>query len=140
MALAAVLPPVFTLIALTFGLLFWMGATRRDAIAKGETRLKDIALGQSAWPQRQTQIGRAFQNQLELPVLFYVLVGLAIVTQKADLLFVCLSWAFVLARLVHAYVHVTDNHVLRRFQAYVAGVFVLMAMWAIFALRIVGDF
>ncbi len=140
MPLAAVLLPVFTLIALTFGLLFWTGATRREAIAKGETKLGDIALGQSAWPQRQTQIGRAFQNQLELPVLFYVLVGLAIVTQKADLLFVGLSWAFVVACLLHAYVHVTDNHVMRRFQAFLAGVSVLVTMWAIFALRIIGGF
>ena len=138
MPLAAVLLPVFVLIALTFGLMFWMGATRRDALVKGETKLSDIALGQPAWPQRQMQIGRAFQNQLELPVLFYVLVGLALVTQKADLLFVGLSWAFVLARLAHAYVHVTDNHVPRRFQTYLAGVVSLIAMWAIFAIRVIG--
>jgi len=140
MPLAAVLLPVFVLIALTFGLLFWMGASRRDALVSGETRLQDVALGQPAWPQRQTQISRAFQNQLELPVLFYVLVGLAIVTQKADLLFVCLSWAFVLSRLAHAYVHVTDNHVPRRFQTYLAGLAALMALWAIFAIRVIGGF
>ena len=140
MPLAAVLLPVFTLIALTFGLLFWMGASRRDAVARGETRIKDIALGQPAWPRRQMQIGRAFQNQLELPVLFYVLVALSLVTQMADLLFVAMSWAFVVSRLAHAYVHVTDNHVMRRFKAYLVGVLVLMAMWAIFAARVIGGF
>ena len=138
MSHAAVLLPVFVQIALTFALLFWMGKERQGAIAKGETRIDDIALGQSAWPQLPTQIARAFHNQLETPVLFYVLVALAMVTQKADLLFVLMAWAFVLARLAHAYVHVTSNHVMLRFKAYGAGLFALIAMWAIFAVRIVA--
>ena len=140
MSPAAVLVPVFVQVALTFALLFWMGKERQGAIAKGETRIDDIALGQSAWPQRATQIARAFHNQLEMPVLFYVLVALAMVTQKADLLFVLMSWAFVLARLAHAYVHVTRNHVMLRFKAYGAGLFALIAMWAIFAVRIVAGY
>ena len=138
MSHAAVLLPVFVQIALTFALLFWMGKERQGAIAKGETRIDDIALGQSAWPQRPTQIARSFHNQLETPVLFYVLVALAMVTQKADLLFVLMAWAFVLARLAHAWVHVTSNHVMLRFKAYGAGLFALIAMWAIFAVRIVA--
>ena len=69
-----------------------------------------------------------------------MLVALALVTQMADLLFVAMSWAFVVSRLAHAYVHVTDNHVMRRFKAYLVGVLVLMAMWAIFAARVIGGF
>ena len=137
---AAVLAPVFVQIALTFALLFWMGKARRGAIDRGEVWMENIALGQSAWPERATQIARAFHNQLEMPVLFYVLVALVMVTQKADLLFVLMAWAFVLARLAHAYVHVTSNHVILRFKAYGAGLFVLMGMWAIFAVRIIGKF
>jgi len=138
MSHAAVLLPVFVQVALTFGLLFWMGKERQGAIAKGETQMENIALGQSAWPERATQIARAFHNQLETPVLFYVLVALSLSTQKADLLFVLMSWAFVLARLAHAFVHVTSNHVMLRFKAYGAGLFVLIAMWSIFAVRIVA--
>jgi hypothetical protein len=140
MSHAAVLLPVFVQVALTFALLFWMGSVRRQAISKGETQIGDIALGQPGWPERPTQIARAFHNQLETPQLFYVLVALAMVTQKADLLFVVMAWAFVLARLAHAYVHVTSNDVYLRFKAYGAGLFVLMGMWAIFAIRIMGKF
>ncbi len=140
MSHAAVLIPVFVQIALTFALLFWMGKERQGAIARGEVWMENIALGQSAWPERATQIARAFHNQLETPVLFYVLVALALSTQKADLLFVLMAWAFVLARLAHADVHVTSNHVILRFKAYGAGLFVLMGMWAIFAVRIIGKF
>jgi hypothetical protein len=140
MSISAILLPVFVQVALTFALLFWMGSVRRHAVANGETRIDDIALGQPAWPQRPTQIARAFHNQLETPLLFYLLVVLAMVTQKADLLFVAMAWAFVLARLAHAYVHVTSNEVYLRFKAYGAGLFVLIAMWAIFAVRILGGF
>ena len=140
MSPAAVLLPVFVQVALTFALLFWMGSARRKAIFKGETRIGDIALGQPGWPERPTQIARAFHNQLETPQLFYLLVVLAMVTQKADLLFVVMAWAFVLARLAHAYIHVTSNEIYLRFKAYGAGLFVLVAMWAIFAVRVLGGF
>jgi hypothetical protein len=45
-----------------------------------EVRTSDIALGQPAWPRRLTQIDRAYHNQFELPLLFYALVCLVIVT------------------------------------------------------------
>ena len=73
-------------------------------------------------------------------MLFYVLTALAIITQKADLLFVIMAWLFVLTRLAHAYVHVTSNHMNLRFKAFLAAVAVLMTMWTIFAVRVLGGF
>lgn len=128
--------PVFVQIALTFALLVAMGRVRAGAARRGEVKLKDIALGQRAWPDRVTQISNAFHNQLELPVLFYVLVAFVIITRTGNDLLLALAWAFVASRLVHAWIHVTRNNVIRRFSVYLAGVVVLMAMWAIFALRI----
>ena len=68
--------PVFIQVALTFALLFRLGPARVAAVRRGEVKLKDIALGQNAWPDHITQLSRSFQNQFELPVLLYVLVGL----------------------------------------------------------------
>ncbi len=85
----------------------------------------------------QTQkVSNAFQNQFELPVLFYVLVILALFTRKADLAFVVLSWVFVVTRCVHAAIHTGPNIVLRRGLAYGAGGIVLVGMWAIFTVRV----
>ena len=47
-----------------------------------------------------------------------------------------LAWLFVLSRLVHAYIHTGTNYVRHRFNAFAAGVFILLAMWTIFAVRI----
>ncbi len=98
--------------------------------------MRDIALGERAWPPKVTQVANAFHNQFETPVLFYALVVLALITRQADLLFVVMAWLFVAARLVHAYIHTTSNLVIRRFQAFLAGTVVLMLMWLIFAVRI----
>ena len=136
MTLPAILAPVFIQVALTFGLLFWTGRARFAAVRAKEVRAGEIALGQRNWPANVQQIANAYQNQLEIPALFYVLVILAILARKADILFVVLSWAFVATRLVHAWVHTTSNHVLRRFQAFLAGVCILMLMWFIFAARV----
>ena len=88
------------------------------------------------WPKRETQIANAYHNQLELPVLFYVLTILAIVTRHADLPFVVLAWIFVASRLVHAYIHVTNNDVNRRGPSFGLGALVLTIMWLIFMICI----
>ncbi len=136
MSIAAVLMPVFVLIALTFALHYWMGYVRVSHVQRGEVQIRDIALGERNWPPRAIQLANAFHNQLELPVLFYVLVAFALFTRKADILFVAMSWLFVLLRLAHAYVFTTTNRVTRRFQFHFAATVVLTLMWLIFALRI----
>lgn len=136
MTIQAVLLPLFVQIALTFGLMLWMGVSRVGSIQRGQVRPDDIALRQQNWTPRTTQIANAFHNQLELPVLFYVLVILAWMTRDADLLFVVLSWVFVAFRLWHAYEHITANHVRRRALIFFGCAGTLMAMWIIFAIRV----
>ena len=136
MSIQAVLLPLFVQVALTFVLLFWMGFARASAIKRKETRIANIALGQMNWAPRVQQLSNCYASQFQVPVLFYVLVILAIITRHADLLFVVLAWLFVLARLVHAYIHTGTNYVPHRFNAFLAGVVILLAMWLIFAARI----
>ena len=136
MSIQAVLLPVFVLVGLTFGLLLWMAGARREALVGGEAKIKDIVLGQPNWPARATQIGNCFSNQFEMPLLFYVLIALALPLRHADLVIVMLSWVFVVTRFVHAGIFVSSNDLGRRSMAWLAGVLVLLAMWVYFALRI----
>src|SRR6266550_7109881 len=133
MTIQMVLAPLFVQVALTFGLLFWMAYARTSSVSRGETKMRDIALGQSAWPAKATQISNCYDSQFQIPVLFYVLVILAWITRQADLLFVVMAWIFVLSRLAHAYIHTTSNHVPTRFRAFAFGMLVLLLMWIIFA-------
>ena len=136
MSVPSVLLPVFVLIGLTFALLLGMAGARRGALVGGQTKIRDIVLGQPGWPTRATQIGNCFKNQFELPVLFYILIAIALPLRHADLIIVMLSWVFVITRLVHAGIFVTSNDLNRRSLAWFAGVLVLFAMWIYFALRI----
>ena len=135
MSVQMVLLPVFVLVGLTFALLLWMATARTRALTGKETRLKDIALGQQNWPERATQIGNCFSNQFELPVLFYILIALALPLRHADLVIVLLSWVFVVTRFAHAGIFVTSNNVQQRSLAWFAGVLVLFAMWLYFVLK-----
>ena len=135
MSIQSVLLPVFVQVALTFVLMYAMAYTRVSAIRRGEVKVRDTALGQPAWPEQATKIGNCYHNQLQLPVLFYVLVAFVLILRKADLLFVIMAWVFVLLRIAHAYVHVTSNYVPRRFYMFAAGSIVLLLMWIVFAAR-----
>ena len=136
MTIDFVLLPLFVQVGLTFFLLFWMGTVRVGALRRREVAMADVALRQPSWPERPTRIANAFHNQLELPLLFYVLVILALFTRKADTFFVVLAWMFVTARLVHAAIHVSGNDVRRRFFAFLVGAIILLIMWIVFTLRI----
>jgi hypothetical protein len=136
MSLRFVIAPLFVQVALTFVLLFATGMMRRRALLDGEVKPKDIALREPNWPKRVAQFANAYQNQLELPILFYVLTILELITRQADILFVLLSWVFVALRVMQAYIHVTNNRVMRRGMTFGAGALVLLVMWIAFGLRL----
>lgn len=135
MSVQAVLLPVFVLVGLAFALLMGMAVARTRSLRSGETRFEDIALREPNWSARATQIANCFSNQFEVPVLFYILIALALPLRHADLVIVVLSWVFVITRFVHAGIFVTSNNVPQRGLAWFAGVVVLLVMWIYFALR-----
>lgn len=138
MSIQSVLLPVFVQVALTIALGILMGSRRFAAVRAGQVQVADISMGQRAWPASPQQAANAFQNQFELPILFYALVAFALATAKADLLFVVLSWVFVLTRLGHAYVYATANDLMTRFRLFMVGAATLLVMWIVFAARILA--
>jgi hypothetical protein len=136
MSVQMVLLPVFVLVGLAFFLLLSMVTARTGALKRRETSLKDIALGQPNYPARVKQIGDCFSNQFEIPVLFYILIAIALPLRHADLFIVLMSWVFVVLRFLHAGVFVTSNNVRQRSMVWFSGVLVLLAMWIYFALKI----
>src|ERR1700720_3431021 len=136
MSAEMVLLPVFVLVGHTFVLLLARAGARRNELVSRETRVKDYVLRQPNWRVRAAQMGNCFKNQFELPILFYILIAIALPLRHADYLIVLLSWVFVVTRLVHAGIFVTSNDLNRRSLAWFAGVLVLCVMWIYFALRI----
>src|SRR5450755_4469863 len=98
MSIQAILLPLFVEVTLTLCLLLWLAELRRRDFKSGTVRPSQIALREPNWPARTQQVAYSFSNQFELPVLFYVLTILEIITRHADLIFVVLAWIFVLMR------------------------------------------
>jgi hypothetical protein len=133
---AAMIAPVFVHVVLVVALVIVTGRGRVAAVQAGEVRLKDIALDSSKWPARLRKLGNNYQNQFELPVLFYAAVALLVATGLADGVSLILAWGFVASRLVHSFIQVGTNDVVHRFYAFAAGLAALAALWLWLAMRL----
>ena len=122
--------------ALALGLLWYLGTIRVPMIMRGEIKIRDMALSREPWPEREKKVSNAFDNQFQLPVLFYAacIVAMFIGPTWFDLV---LAWAFVVTRYIHAVVHVTDNNVIRRFWAYTIGLAVLTLFWLALIIQLI---
>jgi len=127
---------VFAQVVLTIGILLLMGRERVPKVMSGEIKIRDIAVERDAYPIRARLLSNNFDNQFQLPVLFYVAALLALWAGGVGWVDVLLSVAFVFTRYVHAAIHVTTNNVYRRFSAYTAGLLLLSALWTWLMLRI----
>jgi hypothetical protein len=107
----------------------------RSAV-KGETKLKDIALDSSSWPDGIKKFGNNFDNQFQVPTLWYAVSALSVAAGKLDWVLVALSWVFVATRAAHSYIHTGSNDVPLRMRAFLAGFTVVVLMWLWFALRV----
>src|ERR1041385_4435041 len=128
MPIQLVLLPLFVQVALTFVLWFWMAYHRTTMIRARVVHPRDIALREPNWPPHVLKVANAAHNQLEIPMLFYVLTILAIMAHKADVLFVVLAWLFVVSRIGHACIHVTSNRISKRGPAFGIGLLILAIM------------
>jgi hypothetical protein len=132
----SILFPVIGQMILTFVLLLWMGYLRNGAIKNREVAFSDIAIDTSRWPDNVRKVANCYSNQFELPVIFYVLCLMALMTAKADFLMVVLAWAFVATRIVHALIQTGSNVVLHRGGAFAIGMIILMVMTGILLVRL----
>ena len=119
MTVQMVLLPAFVQVGLTLFLLLWAARARGNAPARGETRGDN-----------------RFADEFGLPVLFYVLIAIALPLRRVDLVLVMLSWVFVVTRFAHAGILAASDNGRTRSLAWYAGVLVLFAMWVYFALKI----
>lgn len=140
--MTTIIIPVFLQVLLTFILLFTVGYLRLRSVGQRTVNPKDYELmvGQDQWPVMMQRIGRSFHNQLELPMLFYVLALMVLVTDTQAQLLLTLSWVYVGLRYVHAIIHIAYNNVMHRFSVFVLSTLVLLAMWVLFLFEMNSKF
>ncbi|TDQ63693.1 hypothetical protein ATL17_1700 [Maritalea mobilis] len=119
----------FAQVGLTLGVLFYLGKLRVPPVLSGDIKVADIALDAANWPERSQQVSNNFNNQFQLPVLFYLAVAICFAVRFVPGIFLLCAFGFVISRYVHAYIHCTTNRVYRRFYAYFAGLVFLTIGW-----------
>jgi hypothetical protein len=123
-------------VLLTLAILVLMGRERVPRVLSGEIKVADIAVEKTAYPLRARLLSNNFDNQFQLPVLFYIGALLALWAGVPNLIEVLLAVLFVASRYVHAAIHVTTNNVQQRFAAYGLGLAVLAIFWLVLVFRI----
>ena len=131
----SIIKPVLVQVGLNFFLLFWMAKERIGAIRSGSAIRNDPGV-RPTWTGRAGVVSNAFHNQLEMPVLFYVVAILALITSSVDWSMILLAWTYVVLRLIHAAIHTTYNKIPHRFAVYALSNFVLLIMWVKLTLHV----
>jgi hypothetical protein len=126
--------PAVAMVALT--IVVWVRMYRMRIAQMKRERIHPQAVATSAQAAAKLTDCRAadnFRNLFELPVLFYLALGVAAHTAQVTVWTLALAWTFVALRVLHSFIHCTYNKVYHRFYVYVFGGFVLWVLWAVLA-------
>ena len=118
------------MVLLTFIVGFIAVTTRLSSVKKGNVKAKYYRLmeGQEV-PEIITKTTRNFNNQFEVPLLFYVVCTLYISLNIESSVAIILAWLFVILRCIHSYIHLTYNNVLHRMSVFFLAFFCVLGLW-----------
>ncbi len=109
----------------------YMFRVRIRAVKSGEVAIRYFKAYTGAPPTERTQlVARHYDNQFQVPMLFFAVGILHTFVARIDTVTVVLAWVFVLSRLAHAWVHLGSNRIQHRFKVFAAGWIVILLLWA----------
>ncbi len=131
----AILWPTFALVALIFAVWLQVPLRRFGHIRAHPPTRADFASGEAAarYFAPVDLPADNLRNLFELPVLFFALVPLLLITRHAGTIELILAWTYVALRTAHTVIHTGSNRVAIRFRVHLASTAVLLAMWLGFA-------
>jgi len=108
---------------------------RKNAVINKEMSIKYFKTYTGDIPEKVLVYGRHIDNQFQLPPIFLITCLSLHVSQVTSTLTVALAWGFVFSRLVHSYIHLGTNHLLRRATVYAIGWIFILSMWTVLFLN-----
>ena len=130
----AMLWPTFALVLLIFIVWAVMVAQRIGHVRRNPPGEGDLATGAAAlrYFQPVEMAANNFRNLFEVPVLYFALVPLLLITHHGSHVQAVLAWIFVALRALHSIIHIGPKRVNPRFLVYLASCLVLAVMWIVF--------
>jgi len=140
MQFVGILLPTFALVALVFIVWLVLFVQRMGHIKRNPPRKEDFDTGAAAmrYFEPVEMPANNLRNLFEMPVLFFALVPLLMITHHANHLQVLLAWIYVALRVLHSVIHIFVRKVQTRFMVYLLSCIVLSVMWIGFAIDIMS--
>lgn len=128
----AIFLPALAMVALTFSVLAVMFRRRVAQLKRDRIHLQKVATSTQA-SLLYTDVAPAdnFRNLFEMPVLFYLALVVAAITDQVTMPVLVLAWGYVAARTLHSVIQCSYNKVIHRFRAFALSAFVLVGLWAL---------
>lgn len=126
-----ILHPVIVMFILTGTVWLFMYFRRLVYILGNKIDAQSVAtpeLLNSTIPAHINSSSNNLKNLFELPVLFYALCLILLLTQRVDETYLYAAWAYVGLRIIHSAIHCTVNIVMWRFIVYALSSLVLWLM------------
>lgn len=122
--------PMVTYVFYMFGLAVLNFRTRLHAGKTGQVDRQYFKAMQGPAPERVINVSRHFDNQFQVPLVFFSVCLGHMILAKADQITIALAWFFVLTRFLHTYIHLGKNQVRKRVLSYTAGWLVVLGLWS----------
>lgn len=132
----SILWPTFALVGLIFIVLLLMVVTRAGHIRRNPPKAGEFDSGETAlrYFAPVEMPANNYRNLFELPVLYFALVPLLLITNQDGAVQVVLAWIYVALRCLHSFVHIGPKKVPIRAMLFALSAGVLMVMWIGFAI------
>jgi hypothetical protein len=108
--------------------MYYMFVSRKKAIVQKEVRARYFKSYQGETTERLQVIQNHFNNQFQVPILFFIVSVLCLQQNKVTIVTIIFAILFVLTRLMHSFIHLGENHPLKRAMIYFLGVVLIGCM------------
>ncbi len=126
----ALLYPMFLMVVLTCIVATIAVKARISSVKNKQVSAKYFQLMEgSEVPEIITKTTRNFNNQFEIPVLFYVVATLYIIFGLESSFANAIAWSFVVFRFAHSYIHLTYNNIIHRMLTFWLSFLCVLILW-----------
>ena len=121
---------MFLMVVLTFAVGVCAFVVRVRAVRAQKVKVRAFKLMSGDLPEDVQKTTRCFNNQFEVPVMFYVAaLGYLALGHGDGWVGLSLAWVFVGTRYLHAYVLMTTNNILHRLTFFWIGAVAVLFLW-----------
>jgi len=129
--------PLLTMVILTLIVTIRLLFFAVKSIIKGEVHIKQYRIYDGEFPAKFISVRQHYKNMFEMPILFYLLCTLLIISDSVAPLDIQLAWGFVIFRILHSISRIPNKNVNIRFGLFAGSFIMLVAEWVNYGFKLI---